>query len=62
MHFDSFTAFLAMGNHGLYVWLSYGLTALIVIWNLLLPGLQRRRLLKQQAQRLRREKNHAPTA
>ncbi|MFX4228904.1 MAG: heme exporter protein CcmD [Porticoccaceae bacterium] len=24
MYFDSFSGFLAMGNHALYVWLSYG--------------------------------------
>lgn len=62
MHFESFADFIAMGTHGPYVWLSYGLTALIVGWNVLQPLLQRRRLLKEQAQRLRREKNHAPSA
>lgn len=62
MHFESLADFIAMGTHGPYVWLSYGLTTLIIVWNLLQPLLQRRRLLKQQAQRLRREKNHAPTA
>ena len=62
MAFESFADFLAMGNHGLYVWLSYGLTAVVIAANIVLPVLQRRRLIKQQAQRLRREKNHAPTA
>lgn len=62
MYFESFADFIAMGTHGPYVWLSYGLTALIVGWNVLQPLLQRRRLLKEQAQRLRREKNHAPSA
>ena len=62
MHFDSFADFIAMGTHGPFVWLSYGLTALIVVWNVLQPLLQRRRLLKEQAQRLRREEKHAPSA
>jgi len=30
MAFDSFSDFLAMGKHGLYVWLAYGLTLLIM--------------------------------
>lgn len=32
MYFDSFSEFLAMGNHGLYVWLSYGFFVLILLW------------------------------
>lgn len=28
--FDSFSDFLAMGNHGFYVWLAYGLTFLVL--------------------------------
>ena len=31
MQFDSFSAFLAMGGYGFYVWLSYGVTALLLI-------------------------------
>lgn len=30
MYFESFADFLAMGNHGFYVWLSYG-TSLALI-------------------------------
>jgi len=30
MAFDSLSDFLAMGNHGFYVWLAYGLTFLIM--------------------------------
>ncbi len=62
MQFESFADFLAMGRHGFYVWLSYGLTALIIVYNLLAPVLYRRRLIKEQAQRLRREKTDAPSA
>ncbi|MBD1389832.1 heme exporter protein CcmD [Neiella sp. HB171785] len=34
MAFDSFAAFLQMGKHGFYVWLSYGvgLGSLILLW------------------------------
>ena len=62
MEFESFSEFLAMGRHGFYVWLSYGLTAVIIVYNLLVPVLQRRRLIKEQAQRLRREKTDVPSA
>ena len=38
MSFDSFSAFLSMGGHGLYVWLAYGITAIVLLANLLWPG------------------------
>ena len=62
MEFNSFAEFLAMGNHGFYVWLSYGLSAVVIAWNVVQPVLRRRRLIKEQAQRLRREKKNAPQA
>lgn len=55
MAFESFADFLAMGQHGLYVWLAYGVTFAIIVWNALQPMLQRRRLLREQAALLRRE-------
>ncbi|MCA6127218.1 MAG: heme exporter protein CcmD [Thalassolituus sp.] len=62
MEFNSFAEFIAMGKHGLYVWLSYGITAVIIAVNVVQPILRRRRLMKEQAQRLRREKHNAPSA
>ncbi len=35
MYFDSFADFVAMGNHGFYVWTAYGLSALLIIGNML---------------------------
>lgn len=61
MEFSSVSEFLAMGRHGFYVWLSYGLTALIVVINIVQPIVRKRQLIKQHIQRLRREKKHAPT-
>ncbi|NNM52924.1 MAG: heme exporter protein CcmD [Pseudomonadales bacterium] len=55
MAFDSWAAFWAMGHHGPYVWSAYGLTAIIVIWNILQPGWRHRRWLKAQAQLQRRK-------
>ena len=31
MYFDSFDAFLRMGEHGLYVWMAYGATLLVLL-------------------------------
>lgn len=55
MIFNSVSEFLAMGGHGLYVWLSYGLGLVVIIANLILPKLSRNRLLAEQKRRLRRE-------
>lgn len=55
MAFDSFSDFLAMGRHGLYVWLAYGVSFAIIAWNAVQPVLQRRRLLREQSALLRRE-------
>ncbi|MDI1302847.1 MAG: heme exporter protein CcmD [bacterium] len=55
MAFESFAGFLAMGRHGLYVWMAYGVTFAIIVWNALQPVLQRRRLLREQSALIRRE-------
>jgi heme exporter protein D len=31
MQFDSFSAFIEMGGYGFYVWLSYGVSATLII-------------------------------
>ncbi len=59
MYFDSFSEFLAMGGHGLYVWIAYGLTAVIFIFNLITPIFKRKRLIVEQTRQLRREELHA---
>jgi heme exporter protein D len=55
MNFDSFAAFLAMGQHGLYVWSAYGISLALLALNVVLPLVARRRYLQEQARRLRRE-------
>lgn len=55
MSFSSFSEFLAMGNHGLYVWSAYGISLLVLTINLLLPLRARRNYLQVEARRLRRE-------
>jgi len=54
MAFDSIADFLAMGKHGPYVWSAYGVTTLVVLWNVLQPLFRRRQLLREQAAALRR--------
>jgi len=44
--FSSFAEFLAMGDHGLYVWLSYGVALIMVIYNVLSVRVRQRRALQ----------------
>ena len=55
MSFDSFADFIAMGTHGPYVWSAYGLTALVVALNIIAPLKQRKKVLAQIRQKMRRE-------
>ncbi|AHF68465.1 MULTISPECIES: heme exporter protein CcmD [Pseudomonas] len=55
MSFESFADFLAMGRHGLFVWSAYGICLFVLILNVALPLLARRRYLQQEARRLRWE-------
>ncbi len=53
--FESFTDFLQMGKHGLYVWLSYGLALLIFGYNIISVALAKRQFFSKAKRRLRRE-------
>ncbi|WP_437884288.1 heme exporter protein CcmD [Pseudomonas sp. LRF_L74] len=55
MSFSSFADFIAMGQHGPYVWTAYGIGVAVVLLNVALPILARRRYLQDEARRLRRE-------
>lgn len=55
MFFDSFSDFIAMGTHGPYVWLCYGIFALTMIYNFVGPRLKRKQVLKDIARQIRRE-------
>ena len=56
MSFDSFTDFLAMGGHGIYVWLSYGMGLLIFSASLIQPISRKKSLIKELLQLQRRKK------
>jgi heme exporter protein D len=55
MNFSTFSEFIAMGNHGLYVWTSYGVSLAVLVLNVALPVMARRRYLQDEARRMRRE-------
>jgi len=56
--FESFADFLAMGGHGLYVWLSYAIALAVIVINVVNPLVQKRQIFTEQARRLRREKQN----
>ena len=56
MSFDTFSDFLAMGKHGLYVWLSYGVAVLVIAANVLALRRQRRRFFRETQALERRRK------
>jgi heme exporter protein D len=57
MSFNSVAEFLAMGNHALYVWSAYGISLVVLVLNVGVPLLAKRRYLQEQARRLRREES-----
>lgn len=64
-YFYSFQEFLAMGEHGPYVWSTWGITVLAIIGFILYSLNQRRRLIKElkiqharQQQRKQRSKRN----
>jgi len=59
MAFESFTDFLDMGGHGLYVWLCYGLGLVTVLLSLVLPVQQGKSIKQDLRRRLRREEGSA---
>ena len=57
MSFSSFSDFIAMGDHGLYVWTAYGISLVVLAINVAMPLIARRRYLQDEARRLRREES-----
>ncbi len=43
-YFDSWQAFVQMGNHGPFVWACYAMVLAILLWLTLAPGLKKRQL------------------
>ena len=64
MYFSSWTEFFNMGGHGLYVWSSYLLALVVVVYNLLAPMRHRQRVKAQviRQDRLQKVKNNRESA
>ncbi|WP_097462422.1 heme exporter protein CcmD [Mangrovitalea sediminis] len=60
MQFHSFAAFIAMGGHGFYVWLAYGVFLLVITTLVVDSHWRRRRILARQARQMRREQVAKP--
>lgn len=46
--------FFAMGGYAFYVWASYGLTLVVLVVNIIVPIMRRRKFLRQQSLKLKR--------
>lgn len=55
MQFDSFSAFIDMGGYGFYVWLSYGVTAALLLILIFTSVMGHKQVIKNIAQRKQRE-------
>lgn len=55
MHFQSWAEFLAMGGYGLFVWLSFGITYLLLVGLVAYSHYQHKQFKQQLAARLARE-------
>jgi len=55
MSFDTFSEFLTMGGHGLYVWTAYGVALIVFVGNAVAPLIKKKEILNRQAQRIKRE-------
>ena len=53
---NSFAEFLAMGGYGFYVWTSYGISFVVLLLNVVLPLVQRKRFLRELALKQKRIK------
>lgn len=45
MQFRSLVEFLDMGGHGLYVWLSFSIAILVIVFNLIQPWLHQKKII-----------------
>ncbi|MCP5206577.1 MAG: heme exporter protein CcmD [Hahellaceae bacterium] len=57
MSFESLQDFIAMGGHGPFVWTCYGVTILIIFYNIVQPIIRRKDVLKRLNRNLKRESN-----
>ena len=61
MYWNSFSEFLAMGNHGLYVWGSFSVMAIAMVLEPLLVKHGHRQLIVRLKRQFRAEKSERAT-
>lgn len=52
IQFSSFSEFLDMGGYAFNVWAVYGLFAIFIIANLVIPRIKRKSIVKEQYRRI----------
>ncbi len=55
-YFETFSEFIQMGKHGLYVWLSYGISLIVIVYNIVADYIERQQFFREAKRRLKREK------
>jgi heme exporter protein D len=55
IQFESLAAFLDMGGYAFYVWTAYAFFAVVMGWNLVLPLLDKRKVMKLLQARMQRD-------
>jgi len=51
----SWSEFFAMGGYAFFVWMSYGLTFLVILVNIVMPLIERKQVIKRVKRAIRRE-------
>ncbi len=58
MEFSTWQEFIAMGQHGFYVWLSYGFTAIVILANIIQPIRRKKKIAGEYLKMQRRHAAH----
>jgi heme exporter protein D len=53
--FESLQAFIEMGGHGLYVWMSYGIGAAVILYNVMSAASAKRNAEQRARKYVRRQ-------
>ena len=59
--FESLADFFNMGGYAFYVWISYLFFAIAMVWNLIQPGRDRRKVLVLLKARMQRDQDRSAT-
>ena len=51
----SWSEFFAMGGYAFFVWTSYGIALLVIVLNIVMPVMQRKKVINRVKRAIRRE-------